>query len=164
MLPRLGDFDDAVAVRARRRAQLRERGERDGADRQEPDQQAIAGWHRRRQSGTGAAALRKDTARAPSCRRLRAQRRKTGIDVVAPRMPKTLPPRSIKPLGNRCRSLWVLAQQKGMHVGVGNIGRRAGDQTIRSRPRRSFPQRQPAGRPFRQVQRRRAGRGAFARR
>ena len=158
-----GDFDDAVAMRARRRAQRRKRR---------------AEWCR---SASAAPAIRRRSASAPtvrgrrraaverirrgrSCHRLRAQCRKAGIDIVAARMPKAAPPRGIEPLGNRGGGLRIFAQQKGAHVGVGDIGLVQEIEQFARRPRRWFPQRRPADRRSRRVRRRRAGRGASGRR
>ena len=73
-----GDFDDAVAMRSRRSAQRGEGGERNGADRQKPHQQAVAGRHRRRQSRGRRRGAAERSWRSPSCHHLRAQRRKAG--------------------------------------------------------------------------------------
>ncbi len=117
-----GDFDDAVAVRPRRRAQFGECGERDGADRQQPHQQTVAGRHRRRQAGTGAAALRNALSGRSHAAASALKRREACIDIIAARMPKAAPPRGVEPFGNRGGGLRIFAQQKVAHVGVGDVG------------------------------------------
>ena len=45
------------------------------------------------------------------------------IDVIAPWMPKATPPRSVEPLRDGGCCLRIFAQQKSVHVGIGDIGR-----------------------------------------
>ena len=163
MLPRAVTSMTPLPCSPRRRAQLRECGKRDGADRHQPHQQSVAGRHRRRQSRDRRRGGRIESvhghARSPRATPRDRHRRRCGADAKSRAAARRRAARQ-----SRRQPAGFSRSRNARTVGIGDIGLVQQIEQFARRPRRWFRRRRPAGRRFRQARRRRAGRGASARR